>query len=380
MDTPIEKWRALVQAGTLEPDPAQERAAQMLSVLHGRLGQWRPGRKRLLFGRPEPEPRGLYLYGGVGRGKSMLMDMFFETAPQAKKRRVHFHQFMLDVHAAMAHWRTLKPRERRSHPGHARGLGDDPVAPAANAIAREAWLLCLDEMQVTNIADAMVLGRLFEQLFARGVVVVTTSNRPPDDLYKDGLNRQRFTPFIAMIKERLDIHALESARDYRLGGLIRDKVYFTPLGEGTAQHVQGVWNSLTRGLAIRPRTIAMGGRRWTIAQSAGGAARLDFAQACQEARGAADYLELARQFHTLVLEDVPVLDDSLLAAAQRFITLVDALYEARVKLIVSAAAAPQDLFAASRGGFAFARTVSRLEHMQSAGYLAAGHGDTRLAV
>jgi cell division protein ZapE len=380
MDTPITRWRALVADGALETDPAQERAAQMLSVLQGRLKGWHPGKRRVLFGRPEPEPEGVYLYGGVGRGKSMLMDMFFETVPFTQKRRVHFHEFMLETHAALARWRKLDNRQRRQHPDFVRSAGDDPIAPVANAIAREAWLLCFDEMQVNDIADAMLLGRLFDQLFERGVIIVTTSNRPPDDLYKDGLNRQRFLPFIESIKSRLDVHALESARDYRLGKLREDTVYFSPLNDMTRMQINAISEKLTTGLTAHARRVSLAGRHWDIAHTAGGVARLGFDEVCEEARGSADYLELARQFHTLVLESVPVLDETRLGAAKRFVALIDALYEAKVKLIISAAVLPEALYQASTGGFEFERTASRLMEMQSTAYLTAGHGSSTIAI
>ncbi len=380
MDTPISRWRALVAEGVLEPDPAQERAAQMLSVLQGRLRNWQPKKRHALFGRPAPEPEGVYLYGGVGRGKSMLMDMFFDTVPFTKKRRVHFHEFMLETHAALADWRALNERARRQHPDYVRGAGDDPIAPIAKAIARDAWLLCFDEMQVGDIADAMLLGRLFEQLFAHGVVVVTTSNRPPDDLYKDGLNRQRFVPFIEQIKSRLAVHALESARDFRLGKLREDRTYFSPLNAQTRTHMDERFTQLTAGLTHHARRISLAGRHWDVQKTAGGVARLSFDEVCTEARGAADYLELARQFHTIVLDNVPILDDVQQSAAKRFVALIDALYEAQVKLIISAATKPETLYQAGTGGFEFERTASRLNEMQSSGYLAAGHGSSALAV
>ncbi len=366
--------------GALEPDPAQERAAQMLSVLHGRLQNWQPKKRRVLFGRAEPEPEGVYLYGGVGRGKSMLMDMFFESVPFEQKQRVHFHEFMLETHAALARWRNLDEREKRQHPDFVRGVGDDPIAPVAKAIAREAWLLCFDEMQVTDIADAMLLGRLFEQLFEHGVVVVTTSNRPPDDLYKDGLNRQRFVPFIEQIKSRLAVHALESMRDYRLGKLREDKTWYAPLNDKTRQKMDELAQKLTMGLGSHTRRISLQGRHWDIVHTPGGVARLSFSELCEEARGAADYLELARQFHTLIVDGVPVLDDAHSSAAKRFIALIDALYEARVKLIISADAEPGALYKANTGAFEFERTTSRLMEMQSTAYLAAGHGSSALAV
>ncbi len=380
MDTPITRWRAEVAAGRLEADPAQERACELLTILHCRLQDWQPGKRRTLFGRPEPEPEGVYMYGGVGRGKSMLMDMFFDTIAFAQKRRVHFHEFMLETHAALNQWRKLTDKERRNHPNFIRNAGDDPIAPIAKAIARDTWLLCFDEMQVSDIADAMLLGRLFEELFKNGVVVVTTSNRPPDDLYKDGLNRQRFLPFIETMKTRLAVHALEAKRDYRLKKLGENTVYYAPLSAKTSADVETLWQQLTMGVAQQPRRIALQGRFWELAQTAGGIARLSFDETCEEARGPADYLELARQFHTLILEDIPVLGEARTSAARRFIALIDAIYESKVKLIASAAAAPKDLYRASIGGFEFDRTVSRLIEMQSDSYLAAGHGNSDLAV
>ena len=222
-DGPIHRYRALVEEGACTYDPEQEQAAESLQVLHGRLKSYQPdGQKGLLAGlfgtsTKEPQPKGLYLFGGVGRGKSMLMDLFFESAPTRPKRRVHFHGFMQEVHVAIARWRRLSDQDRKREPHFVKGAGDDPVPPVAQKIASEATLLCFDEFQVSDVADAMILGRLFSALFERGVIVVATSNRPPDDLYKDGLNRQLFLPFVDLIKDRLDLLEIDSGIDYRLG-------------------------------------------------------------------------------------------------------------------------------------------------------------------
>jgi cell division protein ZapE len=370
MSDVIALYRARTQSGALAFDPAQAQAAELLNLLHHRLEGWRPGRARFLFGRPEPAPKGLYLYGGVGRGKSMLMDLFFETAPVAPKRRVHFHAFMQEVHARIADWRQLPPGERRRRPEWVKGAGEDPIAPTAQAIASQAALLCFDELQVSDIADAMILGRLFEELFSRGVVVVATSNRHPDALYRNGLNRQLFVPFIAMLHEKLDIHALDAARDYRLDRLTAAPVYYAPLGPAADAAMEGAWARITLGASARAITIPVLGRALPVPAAAAGAARFEFEALCAQALGPADYLAIARQFDTVFLEHVPKLTPARRNEAARFRILIDALYEARAKVVISAEAEPDALYTAGDQAFEFERTASRLYEMRSHAYLA----------
>ncbi|MCU0881065.1 MAG: cell division protein ZapE [Hyphomonadaceae bacterium] len=365
------RYRQKAADGLITYDPAQAAAVEILSVLSNRLNGWEPRKARFLFGRPEPAPLGLYLYGGVGRGKSMLMDLFFETAPVARKRRVHFHAFMQEVHEAIARWRGMTPAQRKADPAFVKGTGDDPIAPVARQIADSAWLLCFDEFQVTDIADAMVLGRLFEQLLARQVVVVATSNRHPRDLYKNGLNRELFVPFIAMLEQALDLHALDGPRDWRLARLEAEPVYHTPLGPGAQAAMVRTWARLTQGAEPRPVSMAVQGRNWTVERAAAGCAWLDFDDICGQPLGPADYLALARQFDTVLLEDVPLMTPARRSEAARFRTLIDALYEARTKLVISAAAEPDRLYREGDQAFEFERTASRLYEMRSRDYLAA---------
>lgn len=380
MTTPIQTWRALVADKKLYHDPAQERAAQMLTLLQSRLRNWKPGRKVMLFGRTAPQPMGLYLYGEVGRGKSMLMDMFFQSAPVDKKSRIHFHDFMQNVHREIANWRTMDPAAKKRHPNYVRGAGDDPIAPVAKGIANCAHLICFDEFQVSDIADAMLLGRLFESLFGLGVVVVATSNRPPDQLYKDGLNRQRFVPFIRLLGEHLDVLDLQAARDYRRGKLANKDLYVVPLGGEATAHLDGLWLELLAGAEAYPRILQVQGRTLEVEQTFGGAARISFAELCDQNRGIADYLELAKQFHTVFLENIPILGSEQRNQAKRFVLLIDALYEAGVKLVVSAAAEPEDLYIAGDGSFEFARCASRLSEMRVEAWAERVHGGKGLVV
>lgn len=351
----IDLYRARVAEGGLAHDPGQEQAAELLSLLEMRLEGWRP--ERGLFSRPGAEPRGLYLHGGVGRGKSMLMDMFFDAAPLARKRRVHFHEFMLEVHGLVAERRTRKE--------------GDPLPPIARAIAAKTWLLCFDEMQIEDIADAMIVARLFEHLFARGVVVVATSNQPPRALYPDGLNRQLFLPFIALLEAKLDLIALDGPRDYRLERLSAAPVYHTPLGPAARAAMDQAWARLTMGARPRPLTLTVQGRTLTVARQAAGVARFSFDELCGQPLGAADFLRIAQAFQTLLLEDTPVLGPEKRNEAKRFVILIDALYERRIKLVISAAAPPEGIYPSGDGAAAFARTVSRLHEMTSRDYLAA---------
>jgi cell division protein ZapE len=368
-------YRQKAEQGLIQFDPAQAAAVEQLAILQNRLKDWRPGKARFLFGRPEPAPQGLCLYGGVGRGKSMLMDLFFETAPVEHKRRIHFHEFMQEVHAGVAAWRALPARDRKSQPNFVKGAGDDPIPPVAKAIADSAWLLCFDEFQVSDIADAMILGRLFEQLWLRQVVVVSTSNRHPRDLYKNGLNRQLFEPFIALLEENLELHALDGPRDYRLARLENQNTYFTPLDRFTTEEMDKAWASLTQGAQPRPTSIIATGRTLPIARAAAGCARMSFEELCAQPLGAADYLALARRFDTLLLEGVPMMGPQNRSEAARFRILIDALYENKTKLIISAAAPPEALYAQGDQAFEFERTASRLYEMRSRDYLAAGRGE-----
>lgn len=356
MGSVLDLYRARVASGAIEADQAQQAAAGRLDALAAELSAWKPAG---LFRRASPTPRGLYLWGAVGRGKSMLMDLFFEAAPVRHKRRVHFHEFMLSQHAFMR-----EARKRRED-------GNDAlITAAANAVADSARLLCFDEFAVTDIADAMILGRLFERLLAMGVVVVATSNRPPHDLYRNGLNRQLFLPFIAMIEERFDIVEIAAARDYRLERLMAAPVYYAPLGPAADEAIDKAWDRLTVGATPQPVTLEVTGRKLTIARTAAGCARVTFDDLCARPLGAADYLEIAERFHTVLLEHIPKLSPAMREEAARFRVLIDALYEAKTKLVASADALPEALYPTGDQSFEFERTASRLMEMRSETYLA----------
>ncbi|MXU66841.1 cell division protein ZapE [Oceanomicrobium pacificus] len=359
-DGPLQQFRDRVASGDLRDDAAQRLAVEKLQLLHTRLQGYdprKPARVGLaLFGWgrekiSQSDIPGLYIYGGVGRGKSMLMDLFFDGAPVAAKRRVHFHAFMQEVHAGMKAAR-------------AEGL-DDPLEPVAAQVAEEAVLLCFDEMQITDIADAMIVGRLFDKLFARGVIVVTTSNRHPDDLYKDGLNRQLFLPFIDRIKEKLDIHHLESPTDHRQGRLQGQETYFTPLGPEATANMDAAWEDLAGGEG-GPLSLIVNGRRIEIPHFRSGVGRASFEALCAKPLGPADYLAMADAVKVLLIDRIPTLSRAKNNEAKRFVTLVDALYEARVRLVCSAAAEPEALYVDGAGAFEFERTASRLREMQAA--------------
>ena len=359
-----------IEQGALRADTDQMEAATSIDRLLGELETYKP--KRSLFGKPKPVPKGLYLWGDVGRGKSMLMDVFFEHVPTAKKRRVHFHAFMQDVHAVINAWRKLPEKEQKKHPHYVRNAGEDPIAPTAKSMALGAHIVCFDEFHITDIADAMILSRLFTALFARGVVVVATSNRAPDDLYKDGLNRQLFLPFIELLKANLEIFAFGGDTDHRLRKLQGAGVYFSPLGETSDQALETAWERLIRPAKAKTATLNVQGRKLEIL-SASMTARSSFDALCAQALGPADYLAIAQHFSALVLENIPVLGPENRNEAKRFVTLIDTLYESKTKLIVSAAAPPDRLYQKGDGAFEFARTVSRLVEMQSEAYLKAAH-------
>jgi cell division protein ZapE len=352
----IDLYRRRLAEGHLSPDPAQEAVLPEFQRIADWLAEQREPRGLGRLFRKPPEPaRGLYLWGGVGRGKSMLMDLFVEAAPTPAKRRVHFHAFMQEVHAGLAAARK-------------RGV-DDAIAPVAQAISDDVRVLAFDEMQIIDITDAMIVGRLFEKLFAAGVVVVTTSNRPPDDLYKDGLNRQLFLPFIALLKERMEVRELASPTDYRQNRLSGEPVYFHPSDAAARAAVESIWQDLTGGEA-ESLTLRVQGRDVVLPRFHNGVARAGFWDICGRPLGPADYLEIARAVRVLILEDIPRLSAENYNPARRFVTLIDALYEARVRLIATAADAPDRLYIEGAGAFEFARTASRLVEMQSADWAA----------
>ncbi|MEZ5960919.1 MAG: cell division protein ZapE [Hyphomonadaceae bacterium] len=353
MTSLLAAYRQRLANGELAPDADQAAAAERLETLTKALDGWKPG------GWPfkSQPPRGLYLWGPVGRGKSMLLDLFFEAAPVKKKRRVHFHEFMLQQHAFLR-----KARER--------GAGQDRlIAEAAKAIAADATLLCFDEIQVTDIADAMILGRLFERLFADDVVIVATSNRAPDDLYKNGINRQLFLPFIDLLKQELDVAQIAGPHDFRLRQLMAAPVYYAPLGPAADEAMETAWKRLTAGASPHAVVLDVSGRDLRVERQAAGVARFSFDDLCARALGSGDYLEIAERFHTVLLENIPRLSPSLREEAARFRNLIDALYEAKVKLVASAEAQPQDLYPAGDQSFEFERTASRLMEMRSESYL-----------
>lgn len=369
----LQRYLDLVDKGVLTLDPAQQAAARELDRLSADLREYHPGRKKLFSG-PVPPPKGLYLWGGVGRGKSLLMDLFFNQVAISGKRRVHFHAFMSGIHEMMADWRDMDNRTRRRQPHYQKKHDiDDPVPHVAQAAFDRGWLLCFDEFQVTDIADAMLLGRLFEELFELGAVVVATSNRIPDDLYKDGINRQLFLPFIALLNDRLVVHHLESDTDYRLRQLAGAPVYYQPLNAGTAVAIDAAWEKMICGATPVPVTHKVRGHELFLPRVARSVVRAEFSELCEKALGAEDYLLLARTYQTLFLDNIPKMDMGRRNEAKRFVTLIDALYEHRTKLICSADAPPEELYPAGDGSFEFERTASRLVEMQSADYLAEEH-------
>jgi cell division protein ZapE len=364
---PLALYRARRRAGQLDADPAQELAAEKLQSLHHALVGYEPAagrsgwRERLGLARRRDEPpQGLYIFGAVGRGKSMLMDLFFAAAPLARKRRVHFHEFMLDVHDGLH-------RQRRER------AAADVLAPLVERMVAESALLCFDEFQVTNIADAMLLGRLFGALFDRGIVVVATSNVAPDDLYADGLQRERFLPFIDLLKERLDVLELDGLIDYRRNRIKGMTVYHQPLGAAAESALARAFAQLTDGDAGAPTTLSVQGRMLRVPKAAKGVACFEFADLCERPLGAADYIAIATHFHTIIVDGVPRLSPQQRNEARRFMTLIDALYEHKTNLICAAADSPDRLYASGDGAQEFRRTASRLLEMQSTDYLGRPH-------
>ncbi len=364
---PLAAYHAMVGGDTLTPDPAQELAARALDGLwHNVVAEqslWR--RLRDGFLRSPRSSGGIYLYGDVGRGKSMLMDLFFDTLPVRLKRRVHFHAFMQEVHQRIYQW-----RQNEKKAAHQSG---DPIPHVARDIAQKTRILCFDEFQVKDIADASILGRLFTALFDAGVFVVATSNRHPQDLYAGGLHRDRFLPFIDLMMRQLQMVELTGATDYRLDRLMGHPVWFTPLGRQSRSALDERFKDMTGGAAPGASVLTLLGREWRIPVTAMGVARLYFDTLCVENRGAPDYLALAQNFHTVIIDAIPALSPEKRNEAIRFITLIDTLYEHRVKLIASADAAPAALYPHGDSAFEFQRTVSRLQEMQSRDYLALPH-------
>ncbi len=359
-------YRERLAAGSIKPDAAQEAALSALSRLEGDLNATAEPAFRSFFRKPSAV-KGVYLWGPVGRGKSMLMDLFFDSAPVARKRRAHFHEFMAQVHGLIGAWRKGDAGARKAKFGQFRG--DDPIVPTAELIAEDARLLCFDELHVTDIADAMILGRLFEALFARGVVMVATSNRPPDDLYKDGLNRQLFTPFIEMLKEKMELVGVRGPVDFRLDRLKAGRVWFTPIDPDNERQFDALWADMLDGSPETGATVEVLGRKLVLPRASGGLLRASFASLCLQALGPQDYLAIAERFHTVFLEDIPAMKPERRDAAKRFATLIDALYEADAKLVALAAAEPDGLYPSGDGAFEFERTASRLHEMRSKTYL-----------
>ena len=362
----IDRYEARIGSGQLTPDPVQAEAAAALDDLAHRLANRKTGG---WFSKAETVT-GLYMWGGVGRGKSMLMDLFFEHAPVATRRRVHFHEFMAEVHDRLDAWRRLTPDERKRSEWRVKGAGDDPIAPVAKQIASEANLLCFDEFQVTQIADAMVLARLFDALFERAVTVVATSNRHPDDLYKDGINRPLFLPFIDHLKTHCRILELASDRDYRLDRLIEAPVWYAPLGPEAETALEAAWDRLTLGAEPQHCVLTVKGRKLDVPREAAGVAWFSFEELCARPLGSRDYLAIAANFNTVILSGIPKLGPENRNEAARFVALIDAFYEARIKLVASAAAEPEHLYPEGDGSFEFERTASRLHEMRSTDYLA----------
>jgi cell division protein ZapE len=368
MSRVVDRYEALVAHGELRPDAEQRAAAVRLGTLADLL-EARPPRGSILWrlGRSKPEaPRGVYLWGGVGRGKSMLMDLFYQCVKIERKRRVHFHEFMLNVHDRL---RVARSSE-----------AGDPIPVVAEALRGEARLIAFDEMVVNNAADAMILSRLFTALIEAGVCVVATSNRPPDDLYKDGLNREHFLPFIDLVRARLDVIPLNGPTDYRLQRLSGVRAWHVPNGPEASAALSEAFFRLTdyppedRAHVPAEDISVPGGRTIHVPKSLKGVAVFSFKRLCGEPRGAPDYLAIARRYHSVIIVGIPRLGPENRNEAARFVTLIDALYEHKVKLLAAADAAPDQLYTAGDGAFEFERTASRLMEMQSDAYMALGHG------
>ena len=362
MGTVLRHYDEQLSLGELEADVAQRAVAQRLDTLQSQLSALpKPsGLLSRLFAKPSPLPKGLYIHGAVGRGKTMLMDVFFEETSCEPKRRVHFHEFMADVHDRIG-------LARESVTG-------DPIPHVAKAIADEAKLLCFDELHVTDIADAMIFGRLFQGLFAAGTVIVATSNAHPAQLYRNGLNRQLFLPFITMLEQHMDVVDLVAQKDFRLDKLAGNPLYFTPVDAASRAALDAHWDRLTGHHPGKPVIIDVKGRKLKVPVASMGVARFGFADLCDQPLGANDYLHVAHAFHTVIIDDIPVIDRGRRDVARRFINLIDAFYDCRTCLIASAEAEPAALYPSGDGADLFERTASRLVEMRSEGYLAKRSG------
>jgi cell division protein ZapE len=369
-DGPLVAYRRMAAEGALQPDPFQELAAEKLQSLCRALTNYRPATGmpgwKAMFGlsrRREEPPLGLYIFGPVGRGKSMLMDLFMASAPVEKKRRIHFHQFMIEVHEAL---HRLRRAQKKS------GEREDPVDLVATEIADKIWLLCFDELEVRDIADAMILGRLFAALFDRGVVMVCTSNTPPDDLYKGGLQRELFLPFIGVIKNKLDLLELTAEKDYRQERFADQEVWHNPLGDEATAALDRLFAKLTDGVEPASEELTVKSRKVKVPLAACGVARFHFDDLCRTALGAEDYLAIAGHYRMVMIDGIPVMDESMRNEARRFITLIDALYENRTGVAATAAAEPEALVTGKTHAGEYRRTASRLAEMRSADWIEAG--------
>ncbi len=360
------RYEAMAAAGEIEPDPMQRATADRLDGLAGALASWSPGGRGLFakFQRKtEAGPRGLYIHGGVGRGKTMLMDLFYEQVRFAPKRRSHFHEFMAEVHERIA-------AARKSHEG-------DPIPKVAAEMVGAPGLLCFDELHVTDIADAMILGRFFKVVFERQAVLVATSNAMPHELYKHGLNRQLFLPFIDLIEDNMDVIELASAKDYRLDKMAGQPLYFAPADGAARGAMDAHWQRLTGHHPVEPTVLEVKGRKLAVPAAAAGVARFAFEDLCERALGPVDYLAIAHAFHTVLIDGIPVMTPARRDHARRFISLIDTFYDNGVCIVVSADAQPDDLYLKGDGVDLFARTASRLIEMRSETYVA--HRTDRIA-
>ncbi len=351
---PLAAYRARIASGELKSDPAQAYAAEQLQVLANRLKDWRSASSLpvldLLLGRTKSVPRGLYLFGDVGRGKTMLMDLFFDHVEFEHKKRVHFHPFMREVHALI---RQMRARDE-----------GDPIPLVAREIMKDVRLLCLDELHVNDITDAMILGRLFAAMFARDLVVVATSNAAPGELYKDGLNRQLFLPFIELVEDKMEVLQLDARLDYRRDSFLNTPHYFIPANEQTRRQLDEIWTRFAGGVPPHDGGLDVGKRRIAIPAMGGGMARFDFADLCGQPLGANDYLALCEHFHTFFIDDIPQLTPERHNEARRFIRLIDTLYDQKRRLIVSCAVEPDEIYVEGPGAEEFTRTASRLTEMR----------------